>query len=139
MTKCLKDCNVALVMIDVIGQVQRPVTRSNREVSLIHAVSWLLQRTFRVALASLGIVRLVGLEPTRLTTLVPKTSLASITAQPHYVDDQGIEPCVKLHRFILIGCTYRQDMNLITYPLVPPGRDPKGIYRLHFNCGPHRA
>ena len=65
MTKCLKDCNVDLAMIDVISQIQRLVTRSNIEVSLIHAVSWLLQRTFRVALASLGIVRLVGLEPTR--------------------------------------------------------------------------
>jgi hypothetical protein len=42
-------------MIDVISQIQRLVTRSNIEVNLIHAVSWLLQRTFRVALASLGI------------------------------------------------------------------------------------
>lgn len=119
-------------MIDVIGQIQRPVIRSNIEVSLIHAVSWLLQRTFRVALASLGVVQRAGIEPARLTALVPKTSVATSYTTPAFVDDQGIEPCVKLHKFILIGCTYRQDMNLITYPLVPLGRDPKGIYRLYF-------
>ena len=77
MTKCLKDCNVDLAMIDVIGQIQRPVIRSNIEVSLIHAVSWLLQRTYRVALASLGIVQRAGIEPARLTALVPKTSVAT--------------------------------------------------------------
>ena len=74
----------------------------------------------RQALSQLSyrdIVRLVGLEPTRLTALVPKTNLASFTAQPHCVDNLGIEPSVKLHRFILIGCTFRQDMDLITYPL----------------------